>query len=133
MLSCLIFGLTVRFMIIGHSYLSSSFLSINYNLDEMGFLCGASKFNVFKRIHFPLISKGLCVGFVVGFIDCLKETPITLMTRPIGWDTFSVKVFEYTSESDWVMAVYPSLALSFFVFLLLLVSNSFIGENFFSS
>jgi len=35
--------------------------------------------------------------------------PITLMTRPFGWDTLAVKVFEYTSEGQWEMAAIPSL------------------------
>lgn len=31
----------------------------------------------------------------------MKEMPITLMTRPFGWDTLAVRVFEMTSEGQW--------------------------------
>jgi len=31
------------------------------------------------------------------------------MTRPFGWDTLSVRVFEMTSEGMWSRAALPSL------------------------
>jgi iron(III) transport system permease protein len=34
----------------------------------------------------------------------MKELPITLMTRPFGWDTLAVRVFEMTSEGEWERA-----------------------------
>jgi iron(III) transport system permease protein len=37
--------------------------------------------------------------------------PITLMTRPFGWDTLAVKIFELTSEGEWERASLPAIAL----------------------
>ena len=37
--------------------------------------------------------------------------PITLMTRPFGWDTLAVRIFEMTSEGEWERAALPSVAL----------------------
>jgi iron(III) transport system permease protein len=45
------------------------------------------------------------------FVDVMKEMPATLMTRPFGWDTLSVRIFELTSEGQWEQAAIPSLAL----------------------
>jgi iron(III) transport system permease protein len=33
------------------------------------------------------------------------------MTRPFGWDTLAVRIFELTSEGQWEAAALPSLAL----------------------
>jgi iron(III) transport system permease protein len=33
------------------------------------------------------------------------------MTRPFGWDTLSVRIFELTSEGQWEQAALPALAL----------------------
>jgi iron(III) transport system permease protein len=33
------------------------------------------------------------------------------MTRPFGWDTLAVRVFEMTSEGQWDRAALPALAL----------------------
>ena len=35
--------------------------------------------------------------------------PLTLMTRPFGWDTLAVRVFELISEGEWERAALPSL------------------------
>ena len=40
-------------------------------------------------------------------VDVIKEMPITLMTRPFGWDTLAVKIYELTSEGEWVRAALP--------------------------
>jgi iron(III) transport system permease protein len=37
--------------------------------------------------------------------------PITLMTRPFGWDTLAVRIFELTSEGQWERAALPALVL----------------------
>ena len=38
--------------------------------------------------------------------------PITLMTRPFGWDTLAVRIFELTSEAEWERAAVPGLMLA---------------------
>ena len=37
--------------------------------------------------------------------------PITLMTRPFGWDTLAVRIFEMTSEGQWEQAALPAVTL----------------------
>ena len=50
-------------------------------------------------------------AYVTAFVDIMKEMPITLMTRPFGWDTLAVRVFEMTSEGEWERAALPALAI----------------------
>ncbi|MDZ7642808.1 MAG: hypothetical protein U5K76_00315 [Woeseiaceae bacterium] len=45
------------------------------------------------------------------FVDVMKELPITLMTRPFGWDTLAVRVFQLTTEGEWQRAALPALAI----------------------
>ena len=33
------------------------------------------------------------------------------MTRPFGWDTLAVKIYELTSEGEWMRAALPGLYL----------------------
>jgi iron(III) transport system permease protein len=37
--------------------------------------------------------------------------PITLMTRPFGWDTLSVRVYNMTAEGMWDQAALPAIAI----------------------
>jgi iron(III) transport system permease protein len=41
----------------------------------------------------------------------MKEMPITLMTRPFGWDTLAIRIFEMTSEGEWERAALPAVTL----------------------
>jgi iron(III) transport system permease protein len=43
------------------------------------------------------------------FVEVMKEMPITLMTRPFGWDTLAVRIYEMTSEGMWERAALPSV------------------------
>ena len=58
-----------------------------------------------------MLRGGLLTAALMVFVDVMKEMPITLMTRPFGWDTLAVRVFEMTSEGQWEMAALPSVAI----------------------
>ena len=64
-----------------------------------------------RRVHWPLIRSGCLIAAILVFVDIMKEMPITLMTRPFGWDTLAVRVFELTSEGEWQRAALPSVAI----------------------
>jgi len=72
-------------------------------------LLGASQGEVVRRVHLPLLKTGLLTALLIGFVEVMKEMPITLMTRSYGWDTLAVRVFEMTSEGMWERAALPSL------------------------
>jgi iron(III) transport system permease protein len=57
------------------------------------------------------LKNGLFIAAMLVFVDVMKEMPITLMTRPFGWDTLAVKIFELTSEGEWQRAALPSITL----------------------
>jgi iron(III) transport system permease protein len=57
------------------------------------------------------LKNGLLTAIVLVFVDVMKEMPITLMTRPFGWDTLAVKIFELTSEGEWERAALPAVVL----------------------
>jgi iron(III) transport system permease protein len=58
-----------------------------------------------------MLRGGLFSAAALVFVDVMKEMPITLMTRPFGWDTLAVRIFEMTSEGEWERAALPAVAL----------------------
>jgi len=48
---------------------------------------------------------------LVVFIEVMKEQPATLLLRPVGFDTLSSRIYNYTSEGQWILASSPSLIL----------------------
>ncbi len=101
----------VRFLAVGFGSIDSAMQNIKPSLDEAAAILGKRGRETLWEIHFPLLQKGLLTALVLTLVDVIKEMPITLMTRPFGWDTLAVKIYELTSEGEWMRAALPGLYL----------------------
>ncbi len=101
----------VRFLAVGFGPIDSGLHRITRNVDEAARNLGANATGLLIRVHLPMLRASLLTAAALAFVDIMKEMPITLMTRPFGWDTLAVRVFEMTSEGEWERAALPSLAI----------------------
>lgn len=101
----------VRFLAVGFGPIDSGLHRITRNVDEAARNLGTSAAGLLTRVHLPMLRASLLTAATFAFVDIMKEMPITLMTRPFGWDTLAVRVFEMTSEGEWERAALPSLAI----------------------
>lgn len=101
----------VRFMAIGFNTVDSAMQRITPSIDEASNLMGVKGFALLRRIHIPMLKNGLLTALILVFVEVMKEMPITVMTRPFGWDTLAVKIFELTSEGEWERSALPAVAL----------------------
>jgi iron(III) transport system permease protein len=101
----------IRFLAVGFGPLESALHRVTRNIDEAATALGQGGFRLLYRVHLPMLRGGLATAAVLVFVDVLKEMPITLMTRPFGWDTLAVRIFELTSEGQWERAALPALVL----------------------
>jgi len=106
-----IFAYTVRFLTAGFNSINNSMLRITRSLDEAAQLLGVTGIRLLGKVHVPILRNGIYTAAMLVFVDVMKEMPITLMTRPFGWDTLAVKIFELTSEGEWQRAALPSIVL----------------------
>ncbi|HEX7811030.1 MAG TPA: iron ABC transporter permease [Burkholderiales bacterium] len=102
----------IRFLAVGVGPVESAMHRITRNMDEAAIALGHARLRLLARIHLPLLRAGLATAAILVFVDVMKEMPITLMTRPFGWDTLAVRIFELTSEGDWERAAIPALILA---------------------
>lgn len=72
---------------------------------------GARPWTVVGRIHLPLSRASLLAAAILVGVDALKELPIALLLRPIGFDTLSVWVYNLASESRFQQAALPALTI----------------------
>jgi len=100
-----------RFLAVAHSPIDSAMQRITPSLDEAARSLGSNGLRLLRRVHLPILRGGLLTAATLVFVDVMKEMPITLMTRPFGWDTLSVRIFEMTSEGEWERAALPAVAL----------------------
>lgn len=100
-----------RFLAVTHSPIDSAMQRITGSIDEAALGLGLSGWAALRRVHLPILKGGIFTAATLVFVDVMKEMPITLMTRPFGWDTLSVRIFEMTSEGEWEQAALPAVAL----------------------
>lgn len=101
----------IRFMAVSHFPIDSAMHRVTRSIDEAAIGFGLSGWALIRRVHLPILKSGIFTAATLVFIDVMKEMPITLMTRPFGWDTLAVRIFEMTSEGEWEQAALPSLTL----------------------
>lgn len=106
-----VFAYVVRFTAVGYHPVSSSIQRIHPHIDEAAFTMGVKGWSLIRKVHVPMLRHGLFTALVLVFVDVMKEMPMTLMTRPFGWDTLAVKIFELTSEGQWERAALPAVTL----------------------
>lgn len=107
----LLLALSCRFLSVGLSPMNSAFQRIGRPLVLAARSLGESQRGVLRRVYLPLLRTGSITALLLVFVDVMKEMPITLMTRPFGWDTLAIRVFEMTSEGEWQRAALPALML----------------------
>lgn len=107
----MVFGLSIRFLAIAHASISAAIERISSRIDDAAKNLGSVGMRQVMSIHLPIVKKAAITAGALVFVDTVKEMPLTLMTRPFGWDALSVKVFEYISEGDWQKASVPALVL----------------------
>ena len=107
----LIYALVVRFLAVAYQGIESSVGKVSPSVVASARTLGAGRFRGATRIELPLAGAGIIAASVLVAIDSLKELPITLLLRPFGTETLPIWVWQATSESLWVQAAVPSLAI----------------------
>ncbi|WP_269533442.1 iron ABC transporter permease [Chitinimonas sp. BJYL2] len=110
-LFAMVLAYMARFMAVAFEPVQAAMQRITRSQEEAAASMGLGRRAVLARIHLPLLRGGLFTAALMVFVDVMKEMPITLMTRPFGWDTLAVRVFEMTSEGQWDMAALPAVAI----------------------
>jgi len=110
-LAAMLIAYMTRFLAVSHSPIDSAMQRITGSIDEAAMGLGLNGWSILRRVHLPMLKGGLFTAATLVFVDVMKEMPITLMTRPFGWDTLAVRIFEMTSEGQWEQAALPAVAL----------------------
>lgn len=116
----LIFAYVLRFLAIGYNNVESGFNKIGRKYHEASRMLGKGTVRTFFEVDLPMIHPALIGGFVMVFIDMLKELPLTLILRPFNFDTLATKAFEYANDEMIHEAAIPSM-------LIIVISLALIG------
>ncbi|WP_223702679.1 ABC transporter permease [Sutcliffiella deserti] len=118
----LVFAYVIRFLAIGFNAVESGFEKVGNKFTEASRTLGASTFRTFLKVDLPLLKGAIVSGFILVFIDILKELPLTLFLQPFNFSTLATQAFKYANDERVQEASIASLliifisALSIFIF-----------------
>jgi iron(III) transport system permease protein len=80
-------------------------------LDESARMLGAGRVRRFRTVDLPLMLPGLAAGGGLVLLSTMKELPITLLLRPLGFDTLATGIWEDADDLFLAEAGLASLVL----------------------
>ena len=110
-LGLLVFAYVVRFLPQALSGAHSALLSVDPALEEAARGLGRGPRRAFAAVTLPLVTPGLLAGATLVFLSAMKELPVTLLLRPIGFETLATELWTAASVSAYSRAAPPALAL----------------------
>ncbi len=99
----------IRFLPQSMQSAESSISQISPRIDEAARNLGYPPWKTLCKVIIPLIAPGVLAGGALVFVNSLKELPATLILRPPGFDTLSVRIWVETSESIYYLAAPAAL------------------------
>ena len=107
----LLIAYTSRFLAVALHTLESGVEKIRPTIDYAAQSLGCTQYQMWMRVHFPLMRASILTALLLVFVDVLKELPATLVLRPFNFNTLAVKAFELASDERLAEASLPSLAI----------------------
>lgn len=107
----MVLAYVARFLAVGHAAVDAAMQRISVQQEAAARSLGHAGFGLWRRLHLPLLRGGVLSGLLLVLVEVMKEMPITMMTRPFGWDTLAVRIYGLTSEGQFVQAALPSVLL----------------------
>jgi ABC-type Fe3+ transport system permease subunit/DNA-binding beta-propeller fold protein YncE len=88
-----ILALVIRYIAIAWTSIRHALDSIDSDLLDSAQLCGASRFQIFRRILWPQIAPRVLLTWYILFLFCLWDVETTILIMPPGLETMAFRVF----------------------------------------
>jgi iron(III) transport system permease protein len=105
----LIAAYVIRFLAIGFNPVEAGFEKVGTKYYESSRMLGFGITRTFFRVDFPLLRGAIGAGFILAFVEIIKELPLTLLLRPFNFETLSTKTYQYANDERIFDAAVPSL------------------------
>ncbi|WP_240376244.1 ABC transporter permease [Bacillus piscicola] len=94
----LLFAYIIRFMAVGYNSIEAGFDKIGMKFTEASRTLGMGWTETFLRVDLKMIRPAVFSGFILVFVDILKELPLTLILRPFNFETLASMAYRYASD-----------------------------------
>jgi iron(III) transport system permease protein len=107
----LVLAYMVRFFAPAVNATESGLEQVSDDLTAAARTLGHRPISILGRVHLPLTWASVVAAAVLVGVDALKELPVALLLRPIGFDTLPIWVFGLATESRFQQAALPALSI----------------------
>lgn len=105
----LIVAYMIRFLAIGFNPVEAGFEKVGNTYHEASRMLGRGMTSTFFKVDFHLIKGGIISGFLLSFVEIIKELPLALLLRPFNFETLATKTFQFANDEQIFEAAIPSL------------------------
>ena len=107
----LIIAYLVRFNAVGYGAITSGLEQIPRELMSASQLLGKSFSGSIQAILIPNLWPPILAGGLLLFVDIMKELPLTLLLRPLDFETFSTVTYQFAKDEMLEKAAFPALCI----------------------
>ena len=100
----LIYSYVFRFLAVSLGPIESGLNKIPKEIDWSSSLMGHDIISTCFNVHIPMIKKSILVGFLLVFVDVIKELAATLIIRPFNFATMATRMYELISDERYTDA-----------------------------
>ncbi|MFC1237046.1 ABC transporter permease [Vibrio sp. F74] len=119
----MIFAMVVRFSAVAIGSVESSLNKISPSMDMASRTMGCNQNQMLKRVHLPLVRRGVLVAGLLVFIESMKELNAALLLRPFNFETLATYVYNFVSDEHLELGALPAVLLILVGLIPLIVIN----------
>lgn len=105
----LVIAYMVRFLAMTIGSLEAGYERIPHQLDTASRSLGQSYGQTFFRVHLPLLKPAIGTGALLVFVDTMKELSITLLLRPMNFETLATWLYAEAARGTYEEGVIAGL------------------------
>ena len=110
----LVWAYLVRFTAVAMQSMDSGYSRLPRAMDEASRTLGVTGWQLWRRLHWPLMNRTFWAATLLVFVDVMKELPATLVLRPFDSDTLAVVTYQLARDERLGEAALPALTLVLF-------------------
>lgn len=110
-ITALVIAYTLRFLAISCGGIEAGLMRIPPALEQAARLLGETAAGTLRRVHLPLLRPALAASALLVFVDTMKELPVTLLLRPMNFDTLATLLYADAARGSYEEGAVAALAI----------------------
>jgi iron(III) transport system permease protein len=107
----IILAMVVRFSAVAIGSIESSLSKVSPSMDMASRTMGDNASRMLRRVHLPMVRRGILVAGLLVFIESMKELNAALLLRPFNFETLATYVYNFASDEQLELAALPAVLL----------------------